>query len=321
MVFQGQSDPYKVLPLAGISTNQFYSHSWFENAGVLNMMKVGIMFAEKVTTVSPRYAMEIRYTSQGYGLQHVLNERGYDLVGVLNGVDYDVWNPKTDDKLYANYTVDDLAGKQQNKVQFLQDWGLTREQAEQDIPLIGLVARLTDQKGIELIEDSLEWMVHNLNARFVFCGSGAEKYENFFRWMSNRFPTKVLTYIGYNDTVAHRVEAASDMFLMPSLFEPCGLNQMYSLKYGTVPIVRQVGGLADTVTEYSAINPDGNGFTFVDYQSGELVYAIMRAVQYYFRKDDWKKIQYNGMTMDLSAIRSAERYIEVFRWAKERIGG
>lgn len=321
MVFQGQSDAYKVLPLAGIPINQFYPYSWFENAGVLNMMKVGIMFAEKVTTVSPRYAMEIRYSSQGYGLQKVLNDRGYDVIGILNGVDYDVWNPETDDKLYANYTLNDLSGKRENKVRFLEDWGLTKDQAEEDIPLIGLVARLTDQKGIELIEESLEWMVYNLNARFVLCGSGAEKYENFFRWMSNRFPTKVLTYIGYNDAVAHRVEAASDMFLMPSLFEPCGLNQMYSLKYGTVPIVRQVGGLADTVFEYSTENPNGNGFTFVDYNQGQLIYAIMRAIAYYNHKDEWSRIIHNGMTMDLSAIRSASRYIEVFRWAKERIGG
>ncbi|MCS6807537.1 MAG: glycogen/starch synthase [Bacteroidota bacterium] len=319
MVFQGHFDPYRAMTFAGFGMREFYQGSWFESYGVVNSMQVGIMFADKITTVSPRYAYEVRYTHEGYGLQGVINARGADFIGILNGVDYSVWNPETDDKIYAHYSVNDLSGKLTNKYRFLKDWGIHENDMRDDMPIIGMVTRLTDQKGMPLVEQALERLLYHYPVRFALVGSGAERYERFFQYIRHKYGNRALVYIGYNDVLAHRVEAASDIYLMPSLFEPCGLNQMYSLKYGTVPVVRAVGGLADTVSEYNPHTGEGNGFVFYEYNAGDMGYALHRAIEYYFQKDHWLRIIRNGMLANHSSLLCAQRYIDVFYWALEKI--
>lgn len=320
IVFQGQSDPGTLLPLAGISPDWFYPDSPFELHGAVNAMKAGIMFADKITTVSPTYANEIRYTEQGYGMQNALHARGADFIGILNGVDYCEWNPAIDKHIYARYAPNSLAGKKTNKLAYLQDHGIPEHEAFADMPLLGMVTRLTDQKGIDLVEQILESVLNSFPIRFTMIGSGAARYENFFRHIARKYPSRALVTIGYNDVLAHRIEAAADIFLMPSRFEPCGLNQMYSLKYGTIPIVRATGGLADTIQEYNHATGQGNGFVFHNSDPDDLRWAIDRAVNTYFYKTVWDTLMHNAMQCNYSATRSAESYIQVFRWAREKVG-
>jgi starch synthase len=319
MVFQGQFDPRRALPFAGISMNEFYQNSWFESYGAVNSMQVGILFADKITTVSPRYAMEVRFTSEGYGMQNIINRRSGDFIGILNGVDYDVWNPETDSRLHANYSVNNLSGKLTNKYQFLKEWGVPDSEMQTDMPIIGMVSRLTDQKGIPLVQAALERILSAYPVRFALVGTGAGQYEQFFQYIRDKYKNRALVYIGYNDNLSHRLEAASDIYLMPSLFEPCGLNQMYSLKYGTVPVVRNVGGLADTITEYNYATGSGNGFTFDSYNVDEMGFALHRAIEAYYRKDHWLRIIHNGMMANHSSLLAAQRYVDVFYWALEEI--
>lgn len=318
-IFQGMADPRTVLPLAGFGVEQCYPGSWFEYHGSVNAMKLGIMFADKVTTVSPTYANEIRYTEQGYGMQASLNARAADFVGILNGVDYCEWNPAIDARLYATYTPDNLSGKQINKLSYLRDYGVAEHESFADMPLIGMVSRLTDQKGLDLVEQSLEQLLNSFPIRFTLIGSGASYYENFFQRMARKYGSRAIVHIGYDDTIAHRIEAAADIFLMPSRFEPCGLNQMYSLKYGTIPVVRSTGGLADTVQEFNYSTGRGNGFVFHDTAQHDLIWAVDRAVNTYFNKHVWKTIMQNAMACDYSATRSAESYVQVFQWALEKV--
>lgn len=318
-MFQGQADPKSILPLAGFDQALYYPGSPFEFYGSVNAMKTGITFADKITTVSPTYANEIRYTDQGYGMQLVLNARGGDFIGILNGVDYCEWNPAVDSHIYTTYTPENPGGKLVNKLAYLKEYGIPEHEAFADMPLIGMVTRLTDQKGIDLVEQSLEHIMNNFPVRFTIIGSGAARYENFFRHIGQKYVSRAIVHIGYNDAIAHRIEAASDMFLMPSRFEPCGLNQMYSLKYGTIPIVRATGGLADTVEEFNYRTGRGNGFVFHNTDPGELIRAVDRAVNTYFNKSVWHGIMQNAMACNYSAARSAEVYIEVFKWALEKV--
>ncbi len=318
-IFQGMADPQVVLPLAGFGLDQFYPGSWFEYRGLVNAMKLGIMFADKVTTVSPTYANEIRYTDQGYGMQSALNTRAADFIGILNGVDYCEWNPAIDHRLYASYTPASLGGKLINKLSYLRDNGVPEHETFADMPLVGMVSRLTDQKGVDLVEQSLEYLMNSFPIRFTLIGSGGARYEEFFRHIGRKYGSRAIVHIGYDDMIAHRIEAAADMFLMPSRFEPCGLNQMYSLKYGTIPIVRSTGGLADTVQEFNHATGRGNGFVFHEATAGDLTWAVDRAVNTYFHKNVWHSIMQNAMTCDYSASRSAESYINVFNWALEKV--
>ncbi len=319
MAFQGIYGAEHLLYLAQIGLDQFYPLSWFEFRGAVNMLKVGILFADKVTTVSPRYAMEIRYTDQGHGLQDVLNEKSADLVGILNGVDYQVWNPETDPLIYANYTAESLENKQTNKLEFLRRSKVPESELYSDMPLIGMISRLTDQKGIDLVQEIIEHLLNSYPLRFALLGSGAANYEDFFRHLSQKYYPRSLIKIGYDEEISHKIEAAADIFLMPSRFEPCGLNQMYSLKYGTVPLVRATGGLADTVQEFDPTTLQGNGFVFDNPNPHELEAALRRAIAAYYDKALWKRIIQNGMQADNSSTRSAENYIKVFEWALAKI--
>jgi starch synthase len=280
-------------------------------------MKAGIFFADIINTVSNTYAHEILTPEYGAGLEATLQQRNDDLFGILNGVDYNIWNPETDKHLPYHYTINDLSGKYLNKSYLLKHFGI---KPDENIPLIGIVSRMVLQKGFDIFADSINELM-SLDAQWIILGSGEDRFEELFRKLSILFPGKVGTYIGYNNELSHLIEAGSDMFLMPSRYEPCGLNQIYSLKYGTVPIVRKTGGLADTVKDWDEQNhygfKDGNGFSFYDYSGFALYKSVERAVNVFKHRDIWKKIQTNGMKLDYSWTRSAEKYLELYMLAKE----
>jgi starch synthase len=265
-----------------------------------------------VTTVSPTYAREIRTPEGGYGLDADLRARRDSVSGILNGVDYDDWNPATDRYLPFRYDANDLTGKARNKAALLD---LLRMQAAASAPLVGMVTRLTRQKGIDLLPDVLPKLLQERDVRFVALGSGEAQYERFMHELQQRFPGRVVFYSGYSEELAHFIEAAADIFLMPSLYEPCGLNQMYSLKYGAVPIVRETGGLADTITnttESTLADRTANGFSFADASAYALSMVIDRAVRAYRQPEVWRQIVETGMNQDWSWDRSARQYVELY---------
>lgn len=301
------ADRFKLLELP---ERLFYAMTGpFEFFGKVNFLKGGIMMADKLSTVSERYAQEIQSTEEyGYGLQGVLSERTNDLVGILNGVDYHVWSPSRDKKLQYKYTVNNLSGKRKNKIELLQDIKLpVRDSA----PLIGMISRLTAQKGWDLIEEAAE-DIFAMNLQMVVLGTGDAKYVELLKTLEQQYPGKIRAFTTFDDTLAHRIEAAADMFLMPSRWEPCGLNQLYSLKYGTVPVVRKVGGLADTVMDWDPSLQTGNGFVFEKYDARAMVLAIRRALAVYTRRRTWTKLVKSGMEQDYSWDSSASRYSALF---------
>lgn len=316
--FQGKYNPFRIMDFSSFGMKEFYDGSWFEKDGVVNCMKVGIMFADKITTVSPNYANEIRMAYYSEGLQDVLNQRSGDLVGVLNGVYYPDWNPETDELIKYKYSIDNLEVKRQNKYSFLKSFGL-KESDNLDIPLFGMVSRLTEQKGIDIIKEKLDYYIENRNIRFALLGSGQQEYVEFFNYLRWKYPRNAFISIGYDEQLAHRIFAASDFITVPSRFEPCGLTQMYALKYGAIPVVRATGGLLDTVSEYNSSNGLGTGFVFQNYQKEDFAYALERAMSVYYSPDHWNKIRQNAMLEDFSSVRQAEQYIEVFNWAIEKV--
>jgi starch synthase len=304
-----------VLLSAEIRGGLFYPGGPVEHDGGVSFMKTGIIFADIINTVSNTYAHEILTPELGAGLQYTLQKRKDDLFGILNGVDYYIWNPETDKHLPFNYSQNDLSGKLKNKKYLLEHFGLP---FNENVPLIGMVSRMVLQKGFDIFSEAvLELM--NLNAQWIILGSGEDKYESLFRTLSQRFPKKAGVYIGYNNELSHLIEAGADIFLMPSRYEPCGLNQIYSLKYGTVPVVRKTGGLADTVHDWDELHhfglDTGTGFTFNDYSGYALFKSVERAVNCFHVKSAWKKIQKNGMSKDHSWKNSAEKYIELYKLA------
>ncbi len=314
LAYQGWFDPKRALDFACFSQNDFYPGSWFEKNGVVNSMKVGIMFADKITTVSPTYAREIRWDYFGEGMQDYLNERGGDLIGVLNGVDYSLWNPEDDKYIYKNYNIKTIDKKKENKNDFLKSMGLTNKD-DLEKPIIGMVTRLTDQKGVDLLMNKLEYHLYNNDFRFALLGSGNQRYVEYFNYLAWKYPGKIFVHIGYSEEIAHKIVASSDFLFLPSRYEPCGLTQMYALKYGTIPIVRSTGGLADTVFEYVPEKKLGNGFLFINYNAEDMDFAISRALQIYYNNQDWKQVKLNAMSYDFSIRSSAEKYIQVFEWA------
>jgi starch synthase len=303
-----------ILPDLGLRGDAGQLHQEDLNAGRINFMKTGVLFADVLTTVSPRYAQEIQGAEYGMGLDGLLRERAATLVGILNGVDYDEWNPATDTLIPNNYTSDNLRGKALCKQKLTKDLGLLGGAQR---PLIGLVTRLVGQKGIDLIEEALPDLLRQRDFSFVVLGSGEARYERFFTRLQQHFSDRVCFYRGFNNELSHWIEAASDMFLMPSLYEPCGLNQMYSLKYGTVPVVRETGGLADSVQMISPSTSSGTGILFRDYSADGLRWAMNTALDLYTNKRFWRKIVHNGMAMDFSWQQQGERYVDLFRRLSE----
>lgn len=313
--YQGKFSP-QTLFNAEISEDLFYHGGRIEQDGLVNFLKTGLSFADVINTVSETYAKELMTPEYSAGMHHLLKYREKDFYGIINGVDYDVWNPETDKLIPYNYSKDDLSGKEKNKEELLKKFNMPYQK---DIPLIGIVSRLAIQKGFDLIQSALGELMQ-FNAQWIILGSGEQKYENMFQALHEQMPRKVGTYIGYNNDLAHLIEAGADIFLMPSHYEPCGLNQIYSLKYGTVPVVRKTGGLADTVQDWNEYNTygmdTGNGFSFVEYKPEALVNAIQQALFDYPNKPVWKKIQLNGMNKDYSWKHSALQYEELYKKAK-----
>ncbi len=309
--YQGVYSP-GVLDLMGVADDEFYPMGPFEHHAHVNWMKIGISFADEVSTVSPTYAREIcEDVVQGASLDGLLSSRRDHLTGILNGVDVDEWNPATDEHLPVSYDVNRLDGKRECKLRLLRECGL--DATDVDTPLIGMITRLVDQKGLDLLEEGLDRLLET-GARFVVLGTGLPKYERLLARAARENPDRVASLIKFDNGLAHRIEAGSDMFLMPSLYEPCGLNQMYSLRYGAIPIVRSTGGLADTVVDVDA-DPDGIGFTFDDYTADSLVDAVQRGVRTFADRERWLGIICRAMRLDLSWNVSAQRYIELYRKA------
>ena len=264
--YQGQFWHWDML-LTGLDWKYFNWHQ-MEFHGKLNMLKTGMVFADSISTVSPRYALEIQSSPLGCGLEGVLQYRRDVLSGILNGIDPNEWNPATDPHLAANYDVEFVSrGKPICKAALQKELGLPQEP---DVPLVGLVGRLTDQKGLDLIAEVMQRWVQTTDVQWAILGTGQPKYHKLLENLSQRFPQKVAVRLEFSNPLAHRIEAGADMFLMPSRFEPCGLNQLYSLRYGTVPVVRATGGLADTIVGYdeqTAASGQANGFSFQEYSS------------------------------------------------------
>ena len=282
--------------------------SVLEHRGKLNLLKGGILAADLLTTVSPTYAREI--LERGEGLEEYLRPRAGDLVGVLNGVDYSVWDPETDLHLWANYSAEDPSGKAENKRRLQVELGL---EPDPRAPLVGMISRLAEQKGFDLVMEAFDRMMA-LGVQFVLLGTGDPRYEAFFEKAAGHHPKRVAALITFSEEWAHRIEAAADVFLMPSRFEPCGLNQMYSLRYGTVPVVRATGGLADTVREYDPERGGGNGFTFEEYTPEAMLSALRRAVDLYLRDPEvWKRLMLRGMREDHSWETSAREYLKLYQ--------
>jgi starch synthase len=283
--------------------------------GGFNWLREGIRHADAVTTVSPTYAAEICTPQGGHGLDGVLRARPKPAVGILNGVDYAEWNPASDRYLHHHYSLEDLTGKAQTKSLFL-DW--LNLPADVATPLMGVVSRLTPQKGFELLFETLPEILAARELTFVALGSGEQRYESFFTSLQQRFPDRVVFHRGYNEELAHLIEAASDMFLMPSLYEPCGLNQLYSLKYGTIPIVRRTGGLADSVQLWDPATRQGTGIVFNDFDAPALRWAVHTALDLFKNRDSWLQMMRNGMRQDFSWDKQSREYVKVY---EEAVGG
>lgn len=278
--------------------------------GAASALKAGLIAADALSTVSRRYAREIQTPEQGYGLDWLLRARGDRFVGVTNGVDYEVWNPETDPHIAANFSVDDLSGKDQCKLDLLRRFGLP-EAARR--PIIATISRLVSQKGYDLIRQ-IAGDILQTGSFFIALGAGAKEYEDFLQRWHDSAPRQVGIYKGYaGEPLAHQIEAGADIFLMPSLYEPCGLNQMYSMRYGTVPVVRATGGLDDTVQNFDPDQGTGNGFKFQPYRGAALLEKIREALYFYGQPESWRQIQRNGMSMDNSWSAAAQKYREIYQ--------
>ncbi len=301
-----------------IRNDLFYPDSPIEFDGEISFLKTGINFSDVINTVSNTYAKEILTPEYGTGMEEILMKREKDLYGILNGVDYSMWNPEIDKFIPFQYSLNDLENKKSNKEHLLSRFNL---KFDEKIPLIGIVSRMTVQKGFDIFEEVSQKLME-LNAQWIILGSGEDKYEEMFRKLQISNLEKVAVYIGFNNELSHLIEAGSDIFLMPSHYEPCGLNQIYSLKYGTVPVVRKTGGLADTVHDWDGFynngEETGNGFSFNEYSGNSLLKTVKRAVDLFDNKSIWKKIQLNGMNENFSWENSAKKYLDIYNVALQK---
>jgi starch synthase len=302
--------PRDTMARAGFSEAEFYPAGPFEFYGLLNFMKAGVTYSDLVTTVSPTYAREIQGSKEfGYGLEGVLRERSQSLIGILNGIDDRLWNPSIDPLIPASYGCDGLAGKRENKKALLKKYRL--DGSNLDWPLLAMISRIDVQKGFDLLFSVLEYLLSK-DLYFVLLGAGHKETEAYLRSIIDRHSGKAGMGFGFDNGSAHIVEAGADIFLMPSKYEPCGLNQMYSLRYGTVPVVRRTGGLADTVTEYDPATGQGTGFLFTGYDAEQFKAAIDRALEIWPNKEDWERLVRNGMSQDFSWRKSAKKYVAAY---------
>jgi starch synthase len=314
LAYQGMF-PRAVLKTTGLPESLFTVDK-LEFYGLVNFLKGGILFADYLSTVSRRYALEIQTPEYGSALDGVIRERAGRLVGILNGVDYSAWSPETDTFIAQHYSAQNLEGKKVCKKELLQYFKLPTDKPEHlDRPLVGIVSRFADQKGFDLIAQvSAELMQENLS--LVVLGTGQAEYERLFRGLAEKYPARVGLKIGYDNALAHKIEAGSDIFLMPSRYEPSGLNQMYSLRYGTVPVVRATGGLDDTIQEFDPKTNQGTGFKFVNYDGPSFLQAVREALQVFREPKVWQQVQKNGMAKDFSWKASAAAYVTLYEAAK-----
>ena len=285
----------------------------FEFWNKVSYMKAGLSYADLINTVSETYAKEIQSSNEyGYGFEGVLRDRSADLYGILNGIDYEIWNPAIDELLPAKFTPEKLDGKKKCKAALRKEANLPL--ARKDIPVIGIISRLADQKGFDLIAEVADDLMA-LEIQVVILGTGDKKYHDLFAALEKKYPKKIALFLEFNNQIAHLIEAGSDMFLMPSRYEPCGLNQMYSLKYGTIPIVRQTGGLADTIVNANPVKGTGNGFVFKNYNARDMLNSIKFALEVYRDKNVWEVMMLRAMRQDFSWDASAKKYVELYRKA------
>ncbi len=313
LAYQGVYPKYH-YPYIGLQEVNFHPRA-LEDHGRMNFLKAGIYFSEMVNTVSPSYANETRTPQGGYGLAPYLNDKGDNYIGILNGIDYNQWNPSTDKLIPANYSPSNMEGKKICKKELQKR--LSLEQKD-DILLIGIVSRFATQKGLHLVAKVIEDVVKDMYVQFAILGSGDKDLERFFGKLPEIYPDRIGSYIGFSNEFAHLIEAGSDMFLMPSLYEPCGLNQIYSLKYGTLPIVRATGGLDDTVEQYDEKTGEGTGFKFDDPTPPSIYYTIGWAVStFYDRKHHINKMVSKAMIQHFSWEDSAKKYVKAYHKAIE----
>lgn len=299
----------QAAPDVGLGAKSYLLHQDELRAGRVNPLKHGIMYADAITTVSPTHAHEIATDEYGMGLQSDLRARSSALSGILNGVDYDEWDPRHDRFLSHHYSPKDMSGKAVLKREILARLNL---ETSPDTPIFGIVSRMAMQKGHDLLFDSLPTLLEWRDFAFVVLGSGESKYEEFFESLQREYPGRVSFTRGYNNELSHLIEAASDMFVMPSLYEPCGLNQMYSLRYGTVPIVRKTGGLADSVTPYDPSSGEGTGVVFEHFDAEALEWAMNAALDLYAQPAHWTRLVRNGMAQDFSWQKQGALYVELY---------
>ena len=307
MGYQGLFPP-EILPLLMLPWDLF-TISKMEFFGQVNFLKGALVFSDFITTVSRKYSQEIQTTEFGFGLEGVLRNRAATVTGILNGVDYDEWSPQTDKFIAAKYSPEDLTGKAKCKLDLLAAFGV--DHADPKLPVIGIVSRFAAQKGFDLISQIMDRLARE-EMIVVALGAGDKEYEEMFRRLNKQFPQKIAVKVAYDNAIAHKIEAGSDMFLMPSRYEPCGLNQIYSLKYGTVPIVRATGGLDDTIEPWDARTGRGTGFKFSEYSGEALLLTIKQALQAFRDQGSWRTLMRNGMSKDFSWNASAREYSRIY---------
>ena len=307
--------PKEKLPLTGLDWNQFNSGK-LEFHGQFALAKAGILYADVINTVSETYAKEIQTAAFGHGLEGLLRLRAQDLYGVINGIDYNIWNPARDQSLPKRYSPATLSLKVNNKIELQRQNHLPQNE---NIPVIGMINRLTEQKGIDLLVEALDELL-KMNLQLVILGVGEPKYHAALKKAQQQYPERLGVNLEFNAISDHLIYAGADVFLMPSKYEPCGLGQLVSFKYGTVPIVRKTGGLADTVHDYNPASGEGDGFVFEDYTYTALISTVKRAIETYQQKAIWSKLQKKGMGYDYSWNNSAKKYVSLYMKALAKIG-
>jgi len=306
MAYQGLFDKEQ-FPKIGLDWALF-SINYFEFYGKVNLMKTGLIYSDAISTVSPTYAEEIMTKEFGCGLEGVLKTREGSIYGILNGIDYDVWNPATDSKIFKKYSIENVDDKYTNKEMLQKELKL---KIDRDIPMIGLISRLADQKGLDLLAKIIDELL-NMKVQFVLLGTGDNKYHLLMTKMAQTHPKNVSMNLKFDAVLAQKIYASSDLFLIPSRYEPCGLGQMISFRYGTVPVVRQTGGLKDSVQEFNPKTKDGNGFVFAEYKSDHFFAAIKRALTLFKNKAVWGDLVKKVMELDYSWSTSAKEYVNLY---------
>lgn len=308
LLYQGVF-PYEVLvDVLGIHSRYFTAQG-VEYYGNVNFLKAGIVYADHVTTVSPTYAREIQTSYYGYGLDGLLSSQGDRLSGIVNGIDTKSYNPSNDPNIPVKYRSN-LSKKTQNKIELQQELNLP---VAPHVPMMAMVTRLVDSKGLDLVIRILDELLYYHDIQFVLLGTGDPSYEHWFREAANRYPDKVSAQIWFNEPLSRRIYAASDFFLMPSKFEPCGISQLIALRYGSIPIVRETGGLNDTVHAYNEFTREGNGFTFDNYNAHDMMNTIKRAISFYSQSEHWRQVTKNALSGEYSWQVSAQQYMDIYR--------